>query len=220
MINAMIFDFNGTMFFDGTIQKDSWKEFLEERFNRTMTDLEFNEHIAGRNNRHTFEYFSNRKFNDKELATISEEKEQLYREYCLNQPENFHLVDGLPEFLNRCQQENIKLNIATASEKNNVDFFFNHLNLDKWFNIDQVALNDGNLPGKPAPDLFLKAIKNIAADPENSTIFEDSVSGIQAANRANAGKVVLVEDPSTDKMNIPTDLRIDTVIHNYRNFKI
>lgn len=211
----MIFDFNGTMIFDGMIQKDSWKNFLKQKFNRLMTDQEFEQHIAGRNNQHTFEYYLGRKLSVQEVATISEQKEQLYQAECLRRNEEFQLVSGLPEFLDDCLEKGIKLNIATASEPGNVDFFFEHLHLNRWFDRQKVALNDGTLAGKPAPDIFLKAIKNVGVDPEQSAIFEDSVSGIQAANNAQAGKVVLVEDAKLSSVKIPDGLRIDKVIHDY-----
>lgn len=76
MEKAMIFDFNGTMIFDGKIQKNSWKKFIKQEFNRSMTENEFAQHIAGRNNQHTFEYYLGRKLSEQELAETSEKKEQ------------------------------------------------------------------------------------------------------------------------------------------------
>lgn len=215
MINTMIFDFNGTMFFDGRIQKESWGEFLKEEFTRIMTESEFEKHVAGRNNRDTLEYYSGRKISDEELEVLTNKKEQIYRDMCLSRPKEFHLVDGLTDFLSVCLKNGIKLNIATASERPNVEFFFKHLDLEKWFDIESVSLNDGTLPGKPAPDMFLRAIENIDSSPYNSAIFEDSVSGIQAANSANVGKVILVEDPDLDIVNMPSNLRADEAIQNY-----
>ncbi|MFC6295142.1 HAD family hydrolase [Lactiplantibacillus daoliensis] len=215
MINTMIFDFNGTMFFDAVFQKASWGNFLAKKFNVKMTESEFQNHIAGRNNRYTFEYYSHRPITETELATMSEEKEQGYRALCLSQSADFHLVPGLPEFLDDCRAQGVKLNIATASERPNVEFFFKHLDLERWFTIDQVALNDSSLPGKPAPDIFLKAMANVGADQAESAIFEDSVSGIQAANRAQAGQVVLVTDPQENSVSLPVDLRVDQRINDY-----
>jgi Predicted phosphatase/phosphohexomutase len=54
MIDAMIFDFNGTMIFDGLIQKRAWGKFLEIEFNRELTSQDYQLHIAGINNRNTF----------------------------------------------------------------------------------------------------------------------------------------------------------------------
>ena len=215
MINTMIFDFNGTMFFDGKIQKESWGEFLKEEFKCTMTESEFEKHVAGRNNRDTLEYYAERKISDEELEVLTNKKEQIYCDMCLSRPKEFHLVDGLTDFLNVCLKNGIKLNIATASERPNVEFFFEHLDLEKWFNIESVSLNDSKLPGKPAPDMFLRAIDNVDSIPRDSAIFEDSVSEIQAANGANVEKVVLVEDPDLTVVNMPTNLRVDEVIQDY-----
>lgn len=219
MINTLIFDFNGTMFFDGQIQKTSWKSFLKKRFDRDMNEEEFTEHIAGRNNRHTFEYYIGRHLDSSELDELTNEKEQLYCDYCLNHPKEFHLVHGLSEFLDKCLSNGIKLNIATASELPNVQFFFKYLNLGKWFNIQKVSLNDNTLPGKPEPDMFIKAIENVNSTPQESAIFEDSVSGILAANRANAGQIVLVEDSNLNPIEFPKDLRIDYTINDFENFQ-
>ncbi|GAQ01072.1 beta-phosphoglucomutase [Companilactobacillus farciminis] len=215
MIDTMIFDFNGTMIFDGLIQKRAWGKFLEVEFNRKLTSQDYQLHIAGINNRNTFEYYLGRSISDAELTQFSDKKENIYREICLNTPDEFQLVSGLADFLGWCKSNDIKLNIATASEYSNVEFFFEQLQLGRWFDLSKVAFNDGQIKGKPAPDIFLKAIENVGGKANNSAIFEDSVSGIQAANTAQAGKVVLVEDPKLEKVNLPENLRIDKLIRSY-----
>ena len=99
------------------------------------------------------------------------------------------LVEYQIEFL---KEKGIDRNIATASAFPNVKFFFEYLDLDNWFDINDVAYNDGIIPGKPDPSIFLLAAKNISVDIENSIIFEDSYSGIEAAKRAGAKKIVVV----------------------------
>ena len=215
MIDTMIFDFNGTMIFDGLIQKRAWGKFLEVEFNRKLTSQDYQLHIAGINNRNTFEYYLGRSISGAELTQLSDKKENIYLEICLNTPDEFQLVSGLADFLDWCESNDIKLNIATASEYSNVEFFFEQLQLGRWFDLSKVAFNDGQIKGKPAPDIFLKAIENVDGKVSNSAIFEDSVSGIQAANTAQAGKVVLVEDPKLEKVNLPENLRIDKLIRNY-----
>ena len=215
MIDTMIFDFNGTMIFDGFIQNRAQGKFLEVEFNRKLTSQDYQLHIAGINNRNTFEYYLGRSISDAELTQFSDKKENIYREICLNTPDEFQLVSGLADFLGWCKSNDIKLNIATASEYSNVEFFFEQLQLGRWFDLSKVAFNDGQIKGKPAPDIFLKAIENVGGKANNSAIFEDSVSGIQAANTAQAGKVVLVEDPKLEKVNLPENLRIDKLIRSY-----
>ena len=49
------------------------------------------------------------------------------------------------------------------------------------------------LPGKPAPDTFLKAAEMLDTPPAQAVVFEDAVSGVQAGHAGNFGLVVGVE---------------------------
>jgi beta-phosphoglucomutase-like phosphatase (HAD superfamily) len=52
--------------------------------------------------------------------------------------------------------------------------------------------------GKPAPDLFLLAAKRMGVAPEACLVFEDSLLGITAAERAGMGAVLVASrDPAT-----------------------
>ena len=57
------------------------------------------------------------------------------------------------------------------------------------------AIVDGNdvTNAKPDPEVFLQATKLLGATPENATVFEDSVAGIQAANIAKMTSVGIGE---------------------------
>jgi len=215
MIKTFVFDFNGTMFFDAEIQYESWRQFLLTTFNKTMTMNDFQQHIAGRNNHHTFNYFANKDLNDDDIRRLSAAKEKIYRQLCLDQPDKFHLVSGLAAFLDKAVASDRRVNIATASEKGNVQFFFKHLHLDKWFNPELVVINDGTLPGKPAPDMFLKAIRQVGGVPESAAVFEDSPSGIQAANNGKVAQTVLVVDPNFSRPNFKDETRIDQEVTTY-----
>jgi beta-phosphoglucomutase-like phosphatase (HAD superfamily) len=45
--------------------------------------------------------------------------------------------------------------------------------------------------GKPEPDLFLLAARRMGVRPEDCCVFEDSLLGIEAANKANMGSVLV-----------------------------
>ena len=191
MINC-IFDFNGTMMFDGDIQNNSWRKYLETKINRPILEDEFQKYVHGKNIIDAFKYFLNIECSPEEALKIGEEKEVIYRKMCLESP-NFKLAVGLIDFLGYLKEKRIDRNIATASAFPNVKFFFDHLDLDNWFDINNVAYNDGIIPGKPDPSIFLLAAKNINVDIQGSIIFEDSYSGIEAAKRAGAKKIVVVD---------------------------
>ncbi|ETY72815.1 beta-phosphoglucomutase [Lactiplantibacillus fabifermentans T30PCM01] len=216
MLNTYIFDFNGTMIFDAELQQQSWSAILKQSFNHVMTNAEFQTAVAGRNNQYTFDYFADTPLTTAEVTDLSAAKEQLYRDICLKRPDKFQLVAGLAGFLTTKQADGAKLNIATASEAENVDFFFDHLQLGQWFDRKQVVINDGQLPGKPAPDMFLTAMTRVHGDRAHTAIFEDSPSGLLAANHAQVSQTVLVHDPNTTPITIPVDVTVDQRITTYQ----
>ena len=214
MIDAVLFDFNGTLFFDGALQENAWRTYLAQLIGRPVTDEEFVEHIHGRSAAATFTYFLGRTVSQPEAAALEEQKELIYRALCLQSPD-FHLEEGVTDFLLALKARCIPYTIATASALGNVRFFFEHLHLDRWFDFDKVVYSDGSLPGKPAPDLYLKAAELLHADPARCFIFPDAKSGILAAKNANACKVVGVT--SSLSRDALLSLGADVTIEGYQS---
>lgn len=188
-IKGILFDFNGTMFFDEKFQETAWRTFIQEKTGRSVSDEEFQKYVHGINAEITLPYFWKRSLSRQEVAALEEEKEVVYRRLCLENPQDFCLADGLKEFLDELLRKEISLTIATASAFNNVKFFFEHLGLDKWFSLEKVVYNDGTIPGKPQPDIYWKAAEKIGVDIADCMVFEDAKPGIEAAKRAGAGRI-------------------------------
>ena len=191
-IKEILFDFNGTMLFDSALQENVWKKFLRNKIGREITNEEIHKYIHGGNNKTVLSYFFNRVLSDREVEELGEEKESMYRDMCLKDTEMFKLAKVLPDFLDKLKEAGIPITIATGAPLSNVKFYFEHLNLGKWFDINKVVYTDGSFKGKPEPDIFLKAAKNINLDIENCAVFEDAILGIEAAKRANAAKIIAV----------------------------
>ena len=45
------------------------------------------------------------------------------------------------------------------------------------------------MPGKPDPEIYVRSAKLLGRCPEDCMVFEDSLSGVLAAKRANIGRV-------------------------------
>ncbi|MCD8013152.1 MAG: HAD family phosphatase [Lachnospiraceae bacterium] len=211
-MKGVIFDFNGTMFFDEAFQNESWKTFIEQKIGRDISDNEFQEYVHGRNADVTLSYFLQRDFSKQEIRELEEEKEIIYRDLCIKS-EDFKLADGLPRFLDEIVSRGIPHTIATASALGNVKFFFEHLCLDKWFRLEDVVYNDGAIRGKPYPDIYLKAAEAIKVDIADCVVFEDAKSGIESAVQAGAGKIVGVAS-MLDSCTL-ISLGVSTTIENY-----
>ena len=189
-IQAVIFDFNGVLWWDSDLQEAVWMNVSREIRGFPLTREEMAVHMHGRNNRYLLEYLSGKKLSAEEVVKLTEFKESAYRKECLAQGQNFCLSPGAIPLLDFLTAAKISITIATASGLTNLQFFFEHLNLGKWFQFEKIVYDDGTIPGKPAPDLFLKAASNLKAAPENSLVVEDAESGLKAANNAKIGTIV------------------------------
>jgi len=206
---AILFDFNGTMVYDERFNKAAWRSFLEACIHRPVTDQDFCDYIDGRNVAFTLEHFLQKTFSKEELAILEDGKESIYRRLCAESGE-FVLAPGLEDFLNYLKEHKIPMTIVTAACLKNVQFFFEALGLEKWFDFDKVVYNDGSCKGKPEPDMYLKAAANLKAPIADCHIFEDSKAGLIAARRAGAKTVIRVLSMQYKEEGIDSDLEINT----------
>ena len=189
---GIIFDFNGTLFWDSQKHYDAWYEMSKKLRGTPFSDDEMIHHMFGRTNENILTYTLGRKPSKEEVEKYSVEKELIYLDMCKKDEKNTKLADGVEDFLEYLCKNDIPHTIATMSEKMNVDFYIDVFKLEKWFNIDKIVYSDGKIPGKPAPDIYLIAAKNIDVEPKNCTVFEDAISGIRAAEAAGVGRIIAV----------------------------
>ncbi len=188
---AVIFDFNGTMFFDEDKHVVSWREFAMEKYGLEIKDEDFPCHIHGFNNKAILEWMSGKKLSEEEVEILSTEKELMYQKLCEHDRKNLHLVSGLTEFLDLLKKNGIVLGIATASRKPNVDWYIRTFGLLDWFDEKNIIYDDGTLTkGKPDPMIYLRAYERLGVKKEDTIIFEDSISGIESASKSNPHMVI------------------------------
>ncbi len=214
MYKGIIFDFNGTLFFDSEKHLEAWREFSKRVRDHAFTDEEMRDYMFGRTNEDILAYLLGIKPEPELVGQLAQEKEAVYREMCRKDKENTVLAPGAVEFLDYLKENNIPTTIATMSEKNNVDFFIEEFNLAKWFELDKIVFDDGNIKGKPAPDIYLKAAKNLGLKPEECIVVEDAVSGIEAARAAGIGKIIAIASMESEDLykNIPA---VSQIIKNF-----
>lgn len=216
-IEGIIFDFNGTLFFDSDKHEKAWKKISVEIRSYPFSNEELLKNVYGGTNRSILEYLLQKEISDDLLKDYAIRKEQYYRQSCLLDPVNLKLVDGAIELFEYLQSNKINKNIATASEMTNVIFFNEQFGLDQWFDIDKIVFDDWKIAGKPAPDMFLKAAENIGVNPSECIIFEDSATGIAAAKSAGIGKIIII-DPSAEKSKFHSHPDVDLVISDYTKY--
>lgn len=213
-MKGVIFDFNGTLFFDTPKHELAWSRYAMQLCGREVSDEEFSRYIHGRTNAEILKYFVGEGISDEEISFHAEAKEALYRELCLADKESFHLAHGAEEFLDELKSRSIPMAIATSSGKTNADFYMEQFRLNRWFDHNTFVYNDGSFRSKPHPDIYLHAAKAIGIEPKDCTIFEDMPSGIESARAAGAGRIIAVASALSPEFLLEFD-GVEAVIRDY-----
>ena len=204
---AVLFDFNGTMFFDGKLHDKAWRETIAKHIGRDISDDEIRQYISGCNNKDIVNHFFVEIRENEQRATvradgenedfnvlvkeIAEEKEGRYRQLCM-ELDAISLAPGLLELLDRLKADGKQCAIVSAATKENIELYFRVFHLERWFTWNQIVYDDGTLPGKPEPDMWLAAADKLGVNVGECIVYEDSLNGILAAKRAGAAAIVAV----------------------------
>lgn len=216
-MKGIIFDFNGTLYWDSQLHYDAWREYSKLLRGVEFTDEEMRNKMFGHTNEDIIEYAIGKKPTKEMVEKYGKEKEALYRKCCLLEPENFKLAPGAIEFLNFLKENNIPRTIATMSEWDNVEFYIKEFHLENWFDLDKIVYSDGTIPGKPAPDIFQIAAQRINLKPKDCVVVEDAIAGIKSAKSAGIGKIIAIAslEPIEFYENIDG---VENIIRNFSEF--
>ena len=182
---ALVFDFNGTLFWDSKYNLAAWNE-ISLRYRGIPYSLQEREQLDGRTSGITAAYFLKRDEKDPLVQKVIEEKEDLYARLCVKDGTP-HLAPGATELWKKAREKGYKLAIATSAPKRNMEMYCT------WWpelkQMDAIVCDDGKRRGKPMPDIYLDVCKALECEPASVIVFEDSVQGIMAARAAKVGQI-------------------------------
>jgi HAD superfamily hydrolase (TIGR01509 family) len=89
---------------------------------------------------------------------------------------------GVVGFLEKLRQQGVRLAVVSSSSHHWVDGWLEKLGLTHWF---ETIVCRGDAPRiKPAPDLYLEAVRRLGVNASDCLVIEDSLNGIKAARAA------------------------------------
>jgi putative hydrolase of the HAD superfamily len=109
------------------------------------------------------------------------------------------ILPGVEDLIQEGKARGLKLAVASSSPHKWVDGYLIHYNLFRYF--DVIKCKEDVLNVKPEPDLFLAALNALQVKADEAVIFEDSLNGVIAAQRAGI-RVIAIPNPVTEHMNI------------------
>jgi beta-phosphoglucomutase family hydrolase len=118
-------------------------------------------------------------------------KDRMFKEILLEK--GVEVYEGAVELVNQLRGQGIKTAVVSASK--NCKAVLEAASLDHLFDVrvDGEVANQLKLPGKPAPDKFLKAAQQLGVEPDRAVVIEDAISGVQAGRAGGFGLVVGVD---------------------------
>jgi len=206
--SGFIFDMDGTLVDNMPYHTLSWQRLLGE-LGVTMT----REEIELRNHGILPEVIRNLlgdQLSQAEVVAIGERKEELYRAiYCTH----LQLLAGCQDFLEQANNLGVPMAVATMANNVNVAFVLDGLEIRDYFEI--VIGEEHVQQGKPSPEAFLLASQGLQLPPENCIVFEDSLAGVEAAQRA--GMKVVFLSTTLDASNLAASPSILRIIDDYED---
>ena len=178
---GFIFDLDGVIVDTAKYHYLAWKKLANELgFEFTK---EQNEMFKGVSRKHCLEILLDIGGIDatqEQFDTWMIEKNEDYLEYIEKMDESEILPDvsKILDYLKKKKQP-----IALGSASKNAKPILEKVGLLSYF--DTIVDGNNVTKAKPDPEVFLLAAEQLGVKPQDCTVFEDAVAGIEAANRAN-----------------------------------
>jgi beta-phosphoglucomutase family hydrolase len=199
-LTGVIWDMDGVLVDTGECHFQSWVEILSENdipFDRQT----FNE-TFGMNNRGILELLMGARFNEQVYRIISDEKEKAFREQVKG---NVNLLPGVKPLLKAIHQAGIPQAIGSSGPPANINAIVDSVQIRTYF---LALVSAAEMPGKPAPTVFLTAAQQIGAAPDGCVVIEDGLSGVEAAHRAGMKCIAVTTTNPASALN-EADIVVD-----------
>jgi beta-phosphoglucomutase family hydrolase len=199
---AVLWDLDGVVVDTGEFHYLAWGEVLTEAglpFSR-----EFFQATFGMNNAGILTTLLGHEPPADQLTRVSERKEERFRQISHGQ---VRPLSGVIDALQWFKRHGFKQAIASSAPLANIDFLIDELGLRDYF---EAIVSGYDLPGKPAPDVFLLAARRLAVDPIACLVIEDAVAGVEGAKRAGMKCLAVTNTHPAEKLQ-KADRVVDTL---------
>jgi beta-phosphoglucomutase family hydrolase len=209
--DAVLFDLDGVLTSTAAIHAESWKQMFDdylrsvegERFRPFDIDSDYKKFVDGKPRYEGVKSFLASRGMHLPMGEPSEppssgticglgnRKDVLVKQAIdAGRVQSF---EGSVRWVQQLQEAGFRL--AVVSSSRNCGPVLRAARIDGLFEVrvDGETLIELNLPGKPAPDSFLKAAELLGVSAARSVVVEDALSGVQAGRAGNFGLVIGVD---------------------------
>lgn len=175
MVKAVLFDCDGVLLDSESIYLSCVSQYLET-LGRTAS-IDQLAYLVGSDIR----IITERMKQDFDLEEYDTEELILGQRTLFNKrfyEEKLTPMDGLRDFLKSLKAEGILMAVVSSSAQDYVEYVLDQLEIREYF--DLYIGREAAEHSKPAPDLYLEAVRRLGIRAEEAVVLEDSYNGIQA----------------------------------------
>lgn len=188
MIDAVIFDMDGILINSEPL----WKKAEKEVFGSVGVEIteELSKVTASMTTTEVTRFWHQHSpWKNKSLEQVENEVINLVGDLIIEEGKS---TEGVIETLEFLKKRNLKIGLSTNSPFKLIPIVLNKIGIADYF--DALSSADHEKQGKPNPAVFLSTSKKLGISPAKCIVFEDSLSGIIAAKKANMKTVAILPD--------------------------
>lgn len=194
-LDGVIFDVDGTLLDSMYVWKNAGPNYLKSKgidttgqpnkVFKAMTLLQAAQHYQ--------EEYGIKESTDEIIAGIYKGIEKYYFDDVI-------LKDGVADFLQKLYSDNVKMCIATATDRYLIEAAFKRLGISHYFS--QIFTSSEVGIGKSNPKIYFKALEHLQTKKENTLVFEDALYAIKTAKKADFKVVGVYDKFESDSQDI------------------
>jgi len=174
--SAVLFDMDGVIVDTEQSVSAFWQR-VADQYSITLSHDDFTRHVYGRPADRTFDaLFPNMSADDRQAVHAAMQQHETQ--------DTYHALPGVVSFLWTLQRHGIPTALVTSGGPWKVGAVLDQLGIDGLF-AARVTTADISV-GKPDPQCYLLAAEILGVPPAECLVFEDAVSGVEAAVAAGS----------------------------------
>lgn len=177
-----IFDLDGTLFDTKNVNFNAYSKALEKCGFQEKIDYQYYCEFCNGNNYKTFLPHIVKGISNEEMKAVHDEKKREYKNFIGFARKNEHLFS----IIDLVRDEYVTALVTTASRDNTMDILGEFDVVNKF---DFIITQEDVTLTKPNPECFELAVKLAEVDKKNAIIFEDSETGLKAAEASDISYV-------------------------------